>query len=102
MYVPQLQPYCHVLQQVSVQSASCSPPVVTVLQTAVAEQQLVPDMVMEVPKLLMPQADSNPVSTERVTHSLSHNQAYIQHLQQVKINFQTQLANRNNLKILKS
>lgn len=77
---------------------------VTVLQPAVAEQSLVPDvMVMKVPKLLMPQADSTPVITEEVTHSLSHNQAYIQHLQQVKIIFHTHtlnIANRNNLKVI--
>lgn len=83
VYVPPLQPYGHVLQQMAVQSASCSPPVVSVLQPAVAEQPLVSDVVVEVPKLLMPQADSTPVITEEVTHSLSHNQAYIQHLQQV-------------------
>lgn len=84
MSVPPLQPYTHVLQQVAVQSASCSPPVVTVLQPAAAEQPLVPDTVVEVPKLLMPPADSTPAALEEVTHSLSHNQAFMQHLQQVE------------------
>lgn len=72
------------LQQVAVQSASCSPPVVTSLQPAVAEQPLVPDVVVEVPKLPMAQADSIPIVTEEGTLSLSHNQAFVPHLQQVK------------------
>ncbi|XP_075904836.1 BRD4-interacting chromatin-remodeling complex-associated protein isoform X2 [Nelusetta ayraudi] len=76
------QPYAHVLQQVAVQSASCSPPVVTVLQPAAAEQPLLPDAVVEVPKLPMPPADSTPAALEEVAHSLSHNQAFMQHLQQ--------------------
>lgn len=73
------------LQQVAVLSASCSPPVVTVLKPAVAKQPQVPDVVVEVSKLLIPQADSTPVVTEEVTLSLSHNKADIQHLQQVKL-----------------
>lgn len=66
------------------QSASCSPPVVTVLQPAAAEQPLLPDAVVEVPKLPMPPADSTPAALEEVAHSLSHNQAFMQHLQQVE------------------
>lgn len=82
-----LQAYGHVLQHVSVQSTpaglqpSSSPPVVTVLQPA-PEQPLVPDPAVEVPKLLIPPADMTQV-VEEATHSLSQNEAFMQHLQQV-------------------
>ncbi|XP_071375783.1 BRD4-interacting chromatin-remodeling complex-associated protein [Centroberyx affinis] len=79
------QPYGHVLQHVSVQPAAAglqspSPPVVTVLQPP-PEPPLVPDPVVELPKLLMPPADLTQV-VEEVTHSLTQNQAFMQHLQQ--------------------
>ncbi|XP_062296911.1 BRD4-interacting chromatin-remodeling complex-associated protein [Scomber scombrus] len=79
------QPYGHVLQHVSVQPTaaglqSSSPPVVTVLQPP-PEPPLAPDPVVEMPKLLMPPADITQV-VEEVTHSMSQNQAFMQHLQQ--------------------
>ncbi|XP_042356550.1 BRD4-interacting chromatin-remodeling complex-associated protein [Plectropomus leopardus] len=79
------QPYGHVLQHVSVQSASAglqssSPPVVTVLQPP-PEPPLAPDPAVEIPKLLMPPADMTQV-VEEVTQSMSQNEAFMQHLQQ--------------------
>ncbi|XP_035529537.1 BRD4-interacting chromatin-remodeling complex-associated protein [Morone saxatilis] len=79
------QPYGHVLQHVSVQPTSAglqssSPPVVTVLQPP-PEPPLVPDPAVEIPKLLMPPADMTQV-VEEVTHSMSQNEAFMQHLQQ--------------------
>uniref|UniRef100_UPI0037E72CE4 BRD4-interacting chromatin-remodeling complex-associated protein n=1 Tax=Semicossyphus pulcher TaxID=241346 RepID=UPI0037E72CE4 len=79
------QPYGHVLQQVSVQQPSAGlqsshPPVVTVLQPP-PEPPLVPDPAVEIPKLLMPPADMNQ-AVEEATHSLSQNEAFMQHLQQ--------------------
>ncbi|XP_045918203.1 BRD4-interacting chromatin-remodeling complex-associated protein [Micropterus dolomieu] len=79
------QPYGHVLQHVSVQPTSSglqssSPPVVTVLQPP-PEPPLVPDPAVEIPKLLMPPADMTQV-VEEVTHSMSQNEAFMQHLQQ--------------------
>ncbi|XP_044023443.1 BRD4-interacting chromatin-remodeling complex-associated protein isoform X2 [Siniperca chuatsi] len=79
------QPYGHVLQHVSVQSTSAglqssSPPVVTVLQPP-PEPPLAPDPAVEIPKLLMPPADMTQV-VEEVTHSMSQNEAFMQHLQQ--------------------
>lgn len=81
------QPYGHVLQHVSVQPTaaglqSSSPPVVTVLQPP-PEPPLAPDPAVEMPKLLMPPADMTQV-VEEVTHSMSQNQAFMQHLQQVR------------------
>ncbi|KAG7510207.1 hypothetical protein JOB18_016079 [Solea senegalensis] len=81
------QTYGHVLQHVSVQPASAglqtsSPPVVTVLQPPPPpEPPLPPDAAAEMPKLLMPPADMTQVVAE-VTHSMSPNQAFMQHLQQ--------------------
>ncbi|XP_041827710.1 BRD4-interacting chromatin-remodeling complex-associated protein isoform X2 [Melanotaenia boesemani] len=79
------QPFRHVVQHVSVQPTSAGlqsspPPVVTVLQ-APAEPPLTPDPAVEMPKLLMPPADLNQ-TVEEVTHSMSQNQAFMQHLQQ--------------------
>nr|XP_020459805.1 glioma tumor suppressor candidate region gene 1 protein-like [Monopterus albus] len=79
------QPYGHVLQHVSVQPTSAglqasSPPVLTVLQPP-PEPPLAPDPTVEMPKLLMPPADLTQV-VEEVTHSMSQNQAFMQHLQQ--------------------
>ncbi|XP_028252004.1 BRD4-interacting chromatin-remodeling complex-associated protein [Parambassis ranga] len=79
------QPYGHVLQHVSVQPTSAglqssSPPVVTVLQPP-PEPPLAPDPAVEMPKLLMPQVEMTQV-VEEVTHSMSQNQAFMQHLQQ--------------------
>ncbi|TDG99154.1 hypothetical protein EPR50_G00208430 [Perca flavescens] len=79
------QPYGHVLQHVSVQPTSAglqssSPPVVTVLQPP-PEPPLAPDPAVEIPKLLLPPADMTQV-VEEVTHSLSQNEAFMQHLQQ--------------------
>ncbi|XP_039993641.1 BRD4-interacting chromatin-remodeling complex-associated protein [Xiphias gladius] len=79
------QPYGHVLQHISVQPTSAglratSPPVVTVLQPH-PEPPLAPDPAVEMPKLLMPPADMTQV-VEEVAHSLSQNQAFMQHLQQ--------------------
>ncbi|XP_035850823.1 BRD4-interacting chromatin-remodeling complex-associated protein isoform X2 [Sander lucioperca] len=78
------QPYGHVLQHVSVQPTSAglqsSPPVVTVLQPP-PEPPLAPDPAVEIPKLLLPPADMTQV-VEEVTHSLSPNEAFMQHLQQ--------------------
>ncbi|XP_026163563.1 BRD4-interacting chromatin-remodeling complex-associated protein [Mastacembelus armatus] len=79
------QPYGHVLQHVSVQPTSTglqatSPPVVTVLQPP-PEPPLAPDPAVEMPKLLIPPADMTQV-VEEVTHSMSQNQAFMQHLQQ--------------------
>ncbi|XP_070699111.1 BRD4-interacting chromatin-remodeling complex-associated protein [Pempheris klunzingeri] len=79
------QPYGHVLQHVSVQPTSAglqssSPPVVTVLQPP-PEPPVAPDPAVEIPKLLMPPADMTQV-VEEVTHSMSQNEAFIQHLQQ--------------------
>lgn len=81
------QPYGHVLQHVSVQPTtaglqSSSPPVVTVLQPP-PEPSLAPDPAVEMPKLLMPPADMTQV-VEEVTQSISQNQAFMQHLQQVR------------------
>ncbi|KAK2826677.1 hypothetical protein Q5P01_020891 [Channa striata] len=83
------QPYGHVLQHVSVQPTSAglqatSPPVVTVLQPP-PEQPLAPDPAVEMPKLLMPPTDITQV-VEEVTHSMSQNQAFMQHLQQQALN----------------
>lgn len=83
-----LQRYGHLLQHVSVQptaaglQSSSSPPVVTVLQPP-PEPAPTPELVVEMPKLLMPPADMTQV-VEEVTHSLSQNQAFMQHLQQVR------------------
>ncbi|XP_026007705.1 BRD4-interacting chromatin-remodeling complex-associated protein isoform X2 [Astatotilapia calliptera] len=79
------QPYGHTLQHVSVQPTtsaglqSSSPPVVTVLQPP-PEAPLAPDPA-EMPKLLLPPSDMTQV-VEEVTHSMSQNQAFMQHLQQ--------------------
>lgn len=54
------------------------PPVVTVLQPPTE-----PPPAMEIPKLLMPPADMSQTE-EEVTHSLSQNEAFMQHLQQVR------------------
>lgn len=75
------------LQHISVQPTSAglratSPPVVTVLQPH-PEPPLAPDPAVEMPKLLMPPADMTQV-VEEVAHSLSQNQAFMQHLQQVR------------------
>ncbi|TKS87153.1 BRD4-interacting chromatin-remodeling complex-associated protein [Collichthys lucidus] len=82
------QSYGHVLQHVSVQHTSAglqssSPPVVTVLQPPPPppEPPLAPDPAVEIPKLLMPPADMTQV-VEEVTHSMSQNEAFMQHLQQ--------------------
>ncbi|KAM7376305.1 hypothetical protein PAMP_006047 [Pampus punctatissimus] len=79
------QPYGHVLQHVSVQPTaaglqSSSPPVVTVLQPP-PKPPLPLDPAVEMPKLLMPPANMTQV-VEEVTHSMSQNQAFMQHLQQ--------------------
>ncbi|KAK9533953.1 hypothetical protein VZT92_009038 [Zoarces viviparus] len=79
------QPYGHVLQHVSVQPTSAGlqsspPPVVTILQPP-PEPPLAPDPAVEIPKLLMPPADMTQV-VEEVTHSMSQNEAFMQHLQQ--------------------
>ncbi|XP_068436309.1 BRD4-interacting chromatin-remodeling complex-associated protein isoform X2 [Clinocottus analis] len=79
------QPYGRVLQHVSVQPApaglqSSSPPAVTVLQPP-PEPPVAPEPAVEIPKLLMPPADMTQV-VEAVTHSLSQNEAFMQHLQQ--------------------
>ncbi|XP_068573705.1 BRD4-interacting chromatin-remodeling complex-associated protein isoform X2 [Cebidichthys violaceus] len=79
------QPYGHVLQHVSVQPASAGlqsspPPVITVLQPP-PEPPLAPDPAAEIPKLLMPPADMTQ-AVEEVTHSMSQNEAFMQHLQQ--------------------
>lgn len=79
------QPYGHVLQHVSVQPSSAGlqsspPPVVTVLQPP-PEPPLAPDPAVEMPKLLMPPADMTQ-AVEEATHSMSQNQAFMQHLQQ--------------------
>ncbi|XP_076605529.1 BRD4-interacting chromatin-remodeling complex-associated protein isoform X1 [Chaetodon auriga] len=79
------QPYGHVLQHVSVQPTSAglqssSPPVVTVLQPP-PEPPLAPDPAVEIPKLLMAPTDMTQV-VEEVTHSMSQNEAFMQHLQQ--------------------
>ncbi|XP_074548197.1 BRD4-interacting chromatin-remodeling complex-associated protein isoform X2 [Halichoeres trimaculatus] len=77
----QLPQYGHVLQQVSVQPPSAGlqtspPPVVTVLQPPPE-----PPPAVEIPKLLMPPADMSQTE-EEATHSLSQNEAFMQHLQQ--------------------
>lgn len=59
-----------------------SPPVVTVLQPP-PEPPLAPEPAVEIPKLLMPPADVTQV-VEEVTRSLSQNEAFMQHLQQVR------------------
>ncbi|XP_032366975.1 BRD4-interacting chromatin-remodeling complex-associated protein [Etheostoma spectabile] len=79
------QPYGQVLQHVSVQPTtaglqSSSPPVVTVLQPS-PEPPLAPDPAVEIPKLALSPADMTRV-VEEVTHSLSQNEAFMQHLQQ--------------------
>ncbi|KAF7652074.1 hypothetical protein LDENG_00101730 [Lucifuga dentata] len=83
------QSYRHVLQHVSVQQAAAghqtsSPSVVTVLQPP-PDPPLVPDPAMEMPKLLMPPVDMNQV-VEEVTHSMTQNPAFMQHLQQQALN----------------
>lgn len=85
-----LQPYGHVLQHVSVQPSSAglqasSPPVVAVCLQPPPEPTLAPDPAVEMPKLLMPPADMTQV-VEEATHSMSQNQAFMQHLQQVEQN----------------
>lgn len=83
------QPYGHVLQHVSVQptsaalQSSASPPVVTVLQPP-PEPPLAPHPAVEIPKLLMPPADPVTQALEEGTHSMSQNEAFMQHLQQVR------------------
>lgn len=56
---------------------SSSPPVVTVLQPPPEPPPV------EIPKLLMPPADMTQV-VEDVTHSMSQNEAFMHHLQQVR------------------
>lgn len=56
---------------------SSSPPVVTVLQPPPEPPPV------EIPKLLMPPADMTQV-VEEVTHSMSQNEAFMHHLQQVR------------------
>ncbi|TNM96039.1 hypothetical protein fugu_017122, partial [Takifugu bimaculatus] len=79
------QTYGHVLQQVSVQPSSAghqpsSPPSVSVLQSP-PEAPLGRDRPAEVPKPLMPPAKTAKV-VEEATHSISQNEAFLQHLQQ--------------------
>jgi len=54
----------------------------TVLQPS-PEPPLVPDPAAEMPKLLMPPADLSQV-VEEVTQTMNQNQAFMQHLQQVR------------------
>ncbi|CAJ1074709.1 BRD4-interacting chromatin-remodeling complex-associated protein [Xyrichtys novacula] len=90
----QLPQYGHVLQQVSVQPPSAGlqsspppppppppPPVVTVLQPP-PEPPLAPDPAVEIPKLLISPADMSQTEEEEAAHSLSQNEAFMQHLQQ--------------------
>ncbi|XP_067337052.1 BRD4-interacting chromatin-remodeling complex-associated protein isoform X2 [Channa argus] len=82
------QPYGHVLQHVSVQPTSArlpatSPPVVTVLQPP-PEPSLAQDPAVEMPKLLMPPTDITQ-AVEEASHSMSQNQAFMQHLQQQEL-----------------
>nr|XP_040055830.1 BRD4-interacting chromatin-remodeling complex-associated protein isoform X2 [Gasterosteus aculeatus aculeatus] len=72
------QPYGRVLQHVSVPSSS--PPVIRVAR-APPDPPLAPEPAVEIPKLLMPPAETTPV-VEEVTHSMSQNEAFMQHLQQ--------------------
>ncbi|KAM4723856.1 BRD4-interacting chromatin-remodeling complex-associated protein isoform 2-T2 [Anableps anableps] len=79
------QPFGHVVQHVSVQPSSAGlqsppPPVVAVLQPP-PEPPHVPEPAVEMPKLLMPQADLSQV-VEEVTHSMSQSQEFMQHMPQ--------------------
>ncbi|XP_034381503.1 BRD4-interacting chromatin-remodeling complex-associated protein [Cyclopterus lumpus] len=82
------QPYGHVLHHLSVQPTpaglqSSSPPAVTVLQPPPEppEPPLDPEPAVEIPKLLMAPSVMTQV-VEEVTHSMSQNEAFMQHLQQ--------------------
>lgn len=82
-----LQTYGHVVQQVSVQPSSAghqpsSPPSVSVLQSP-PEAPLGRDRPVDVPKPLMPPAKTAK-AVEALTHSISQNEAFLQHLQQVR------------------